>query len=178
MANGWVRGWRESAREIGEVAGKVFPEAFDLSLRVGNGFTFIYVVDDVHENHAFNPAGHEAGGFQRDGTAEGMADENHLLEMEVVGYGADISGETEHGPLFTVFAGIAVTGEIEGDDTIVVGEGVGLIAPEVAVACTAMHKDKRCVTMSADVVDDLHAVGRGYGVGLNGGGVSLGRCWN
>ena len=103
----------------------------------------------------------DAGGVRGDDSAHGVAEEDEGAAVEVAEDGLDVVAEGFHGVVGAGGTGVAVAGEVDGDDALGGGEEGDLFAEVAGVAVPAVDEDEGGFAGAVYFVGDGGAVGGG-----------------
>jgi hypothetical protein len=121
------------------------------------------VVEGVDTHHGDDAALQPFRGRERHRAAQRMPDQDHPAKVEGQHHGAHVLAQRFDRPGAALAAGLAMTGEVEGDHLAVVAEARDLLGPVAAVAAPAVDEDQRRLAAALGVIADGDAVGGGHG---------------
>jgi hypothetical protein len=97
--------------------------------------------------------------------AHRVADEDEIVQPELIHDGRDVASEGSHRPVFAVDPRFTVTRQVDRHDFELSGEGFPLQLPVAAIARPAMDQQQRWSADPDDVISDLRAIERGCEAG-------------
>ena len=113
----------------------------------------------VHGHYRDHALRHPPRRLQGHRAAHGAADEHDALQTQLRDHGLDVLAEAANRPVLASLARLPVTGQVDRDHAMILGEDRDLVVPQFAVAAPAVDKHQRGIALAPDGVVDGDAVG-------------------